>query len=93
MLAGTDGRKIAQELKSQEETKSLPIIMISAHKEYEKDAHSYGVDTFVAKPFSSAHLLGAHWKILIRLFEISGSVRFEQTESQVIHLSSRQKYL
>jgi CheY-like chemotaxis protein len=57
MLGAMDGREIAKELKDGEHTKSIPIIMISANHTMAKDIEQYGVDTFVPKPFSSAHLL------------------------------------
>ncbi len=57
MLAGLDGREIAKELKSKDETKAIPIIMISANHNMEKGIEAYGVNTFVSKPFSSRHLL------------------------------------
>jgi CheY-like chemotaxis protein len=57
MLAGLDGREIAKVLKTTAATKDIPIILISANQYMEKDIASYGIDTFVSKPFSSAHLL------------------------------------
>ena len=57
MLQNIDGRAIAKKIKSNKKTSSLPIIVISANQSYEKDIASYGVDTFIAKPFSSALLL------------------------------------
>lgn len=57
MLGTMDGREIARGLKSNDETKAIPIVMISANPNVAKDVYDYGVDTFVPKPFSSAYLL------------------------------------
>jgi DNA-binding response OmpR family regulator len=57
MLGAMDGREIARDLKSKDKTKHIPIVMISANHTMEKGITSYGVDTFVPKPFSSALLL------------------------------------
>ncbi|MCC2630652.1 MAG: response regulator [Candidatus Paceibacter sp.] len=57
MLAGLDGREIARELKHNAETANIPIILISANQYMGQDFATFGIDTFIAKPFSSAHLL------------------------------------
>jgi len=51
LLSGSDGRKIISQLKSQEETRRIPIILTSAHPSAEKEALAYGADDFLAKPF------------------------------------------
>lgn len=50
-LSGKDGREIAKYLKSQEETKHIPIIMFSAHPSAEETARASGANDFIAKPF------------------------------------------
>lgn len=57
LLSGKDGRLICQKLKSQEETKSIPIIMISAHPTARQSVAAVGADDFVAKPFDADELL------------------------------------
>ncbi|TMD77696.1 MAG: response regulator [Chloroflexi bacterium] len=64
LLSGKDGREIVKQLKSQEETKSIPIIMFSAHPSAEKTAREAGADDFVAKPFHIDFLLGVVAKYL-----------------------------
>ena len=64
LLSGKDGREIVKQLKSQEETKSIPIIMFSAHPSAEKTAREAGADDFVAKPFHIDHLLAVVAKYL-----------------------------
>src|SRR5579884_3220359 len=51
-LSGWSGRDICISLKSQEATRHLPIILISANNETEKIAHEAGADDFLAKPFN-----------------------------------------
>lgn len=50
LLAECDGRTLAKHLKSQEETKHIPIILFSAHVNAEA-LHACGADDFLAKPF------------------------------------------
>ena len=64
LLSGKDGREIVKQLKSQEETKSIPIIMFSAHPSAEKTARDAGADDFVAKPFHIDFLLAVVAKYL-----------------------------
>jgi DNA-binding response OmpR family regulator len=57
LLAGKDGRHICKQLKTEEKTKHIPIIMISAHPGANKSANEAGADDFVAKPFDITVLL------------------------------------
>ena len=58
MLGSKDGREIAQALKTDKETKKLPIIFISASSTMNAEvAKSYGVDDFIPKPFEIDDLL------------------------------------
>ncbi|MBI2074307.1 MAG: response regulator [Candidatus Levybacteria bacterium] len=50
-LSGQDGRKIAKYLKTQETTRNIPIVMISANHEPEKIARDVDANDFLAKPF------------------------------------------
>ena len=51
LLSGKDGREIVRSLKSQQETKSIPVIMFSAHPSAEATARQAGADDFLEKPF------------------------------------------
>lgn len=51
LLSGKDGRLICQKLKNQEDTKHIPIIMISAHPNARQSVAAVGADDFLAKPF------------------------------------------
>ena len=57
LLSGKDGREIVRHLKSQEETKHIPVIMFSAHPSAEETARNAGADDFLAKPFDIDVLL------------------------------------
>lgn len=56
-MSGTDGRDVCKQLKSQELTKDMPIIMISAGTELERSAKEAGADDFLEKPFDMEELL------------------------------------
>lgn len=56
-LSGENGEIIARELKSSQETKSLPIIIISANNETEAIAKASGAEAFLAKPFDIDELV------------------------------------
>jgi len=57
LLSGKDGREIVKYLKSQEETKHIPVIMLSAHPNAEPTARQAGAEDFLAKPFDIDVLL------------------------------------
>lgn len=56
-MSGEDGREICKHLKRQEETKKIPVILISASHDIKKSADYAGADDFIAKPFSMDELL------------------------------------
>lgn len=56
-LSGHDGGKIARTLKHKDNTKQIPIIMISANNETEKIAKEVHADGFLQKPFDIDDLL------------------------------------
>jgi len=56
-LSGQDGEKIAKSLKSRDETKHIPLIMMSANNETEKITETVGADGFLLKPFTIDELL------------------------------------
>ncbi len=57
LLSGNDGRDICRQLKSQQETKNIPVVMISAHPDAKKTTKDAGADEFLAKPFEIDELL------------------------------------
>ncbi|HEY0753149.1 MAG TPA: response regulator [Ktedonobacteraceae bacterium] len=58
LLSGMDGREICRSLKSQDRTRHIPIIFISAQPGAQKMASEAGADAFLAKPFALDDLLG-----------------------------------
>lgn len=56
-MSGVDGRDICKQLKSQEATKHIPVIMISAFTNLEKIIPDTGADGFLSKPFEMDELL------------------------------------
>ncbi|TWR25802.1 response regulator transcription factor [Mucilaginibacter pallidiroseus] len=56
-MSGEDGRDICKQLKAQDTTSSLPIIMISASRDIKSSAMEAGADDFLAKPFEMDELL------------------------------------
>lgn len=51
LLAGEDGREMCKRLKSDAQTKHIPIIMLSAHSDTGKIADDSGADDYLEKPF------------------------------------------
>lgn len=59
LMSGSDGRTICKELKADEETKTVPVMMISAHPAAREGAQEAGADGFLAKPFDANELLAS----------------------------------
>lgn len=57
LISGQDGRIICRKLKSNNETRHIPVIMFSAHPGAAAAIAEYGADDFIAKPFDVANLL------------------------------------
>ena len=57
LISGHDGRIICKQLKTNENTKHIPVIMFSAHPGAAATIGDYGADDFIAKPFDVAHLI------------------------------------
>lgn len=56
-LSGSSGIKIAQSLKENKKTASIPLILMSADSEIEKKTQDANADGFLAKPFNIDDLL------------------------------------
>jgi DNA-binding response OmpR family regulator len=56
-MSGIDGRDVCMRLKSDDETKQIPIILMSATKDIAKIAYNAGADDYISKPFQMDHLL------------------------------------
>jgi CheY-like chemotaxis protein len=57
VLSGRDGKEICRNFKSNELTKSIPIVLSSAHPSADKAAQEAGADGFLPKPFDSEDLI------------------------------------
>jgi DNA-binding response OmpR family regulator len=57
LLSGTDGRELCREIKLNEDFKSVPVIMVSAHPGAAENINNYGADDFISKPINTQVLL------------------------------------
>lgn len=57
LLSGMDGREIAEKLRKKDETREIPIVMISANPSAATDCVKRGANAFLAKPFEIDDLL------------------------------------
>lgn len=57
LMSGKDGRHICRNLKQNDLTKLIPVIMISAHPSAQQGALECGAEDFLAKPFEVEELL------------------------------------
>ena len=57
LLSGADGRKICTNIKENEKTRHIPVIMFSAHPSAADRISEYGADDFLSKPVNSDLLL------------------------------------
>jgi CheY-like chemotaxis protein len=51
LLSGEDGSEICQRLKSNKQTRHIPVILLSAHAGLWETAERCGANDFLAKPF------------------------------------------
>lgn len=64
-MSGSDGRELCKKLKSEERTKHIPVILISASNDLKHSAEIAGADDFLAKPFEIDMLLAKIEKALL----------------------------
>lgn len=57
LMSGSDGREVAQELRSQERLKNTPMFFVSANIAIEKRAQEAQVNGFLRKPFNIDDLI------------------------------------
>jgi two-component system, sensor histidine kinase ChiS len=67
-LPGIDGYRICRILRSQEETRTIPIAFFSAGTQQDEiqKCFSVGADDFIVKPFSGKELVEKIWRILMK---------------------------
>lgn len=56
-LAGNDGRKICDRLKTNKKTKKVPVIMVSAYADREETLDVCDAEDFISKPFDIGELI------------------------------------
>jgi DNA-binding response OmpR family regulator len=56
LISGTDGRHLCRQLKQDNSTKDIPVIMISAHPSARRGALKCGAEDFLEKPFETTEL-------------------------------------
>ncbi|MGN7788021.1 response regulator [Niabella sp. 22666] len=56
-MGGTDGRHICKQLKADQETHHIPVILMSANSDIRAIAEESGADGFIAKPFEIDDLI------------------------------------
>ncbi len=56
-LSGISGQQLCRQIKQQETTHSIPIILLSAHKDIQRIAREAGADDFLVKPFEMEAVL------------------------------------
>jgi len=83
MMPKLDGYQVCERLKKNNETKFIPIIMITALKELKDKIRSLeaGADDFITKPFENVELL-ARVKSLLRLKEYHDEIERQNSELQ-----------
>ena len=65
LLSGEDGHEICKQLKHDQSTAHIPIVMLSAHSDASKLADVSGADDFLEKPFDVDVLIETVEKHLI----------------------------
>ena len=76
MLPVMDGWQVCRELRADEQTRHIPIIIVSARKEVEDLVMglNLGADDYIAKPFSTRELLARVRAVLRRKMQQSSDV-------------------
>jgi two-component system alkaline phosphatase synthesis response regulator PhoP len=67
-LPGLDGYRICKILRSQEETRDIPVAFFSAGTQTDEIQRCFicGADDFIVKPFSANELVQKIWRILMK---------------------------
>jgi len=56
-MSGSDGSEICRDLKSKDETKDIPVVLISANRNLLEIAKDCGADDFISKPFDIKEII------------------------------------
>jgi two-component system phosphate regulon response regulator PhoB len=90
MLPGVSGIEFARELKRDENTRDLPIIMVTARAEEEERVKglNLGCDDYVVKPFSSSELV-ARVRAVLRRTVPGGETQRIEVDGLVVDAGSQ----
>lgn len=71
-LPGLDGYRVCRILRTQDETRDIPIAFFSAASQNDEIQRSFacGADDFVIKPFSGRELVEKIWRVLMKKKEV-----------------------
>src|SRR6476659_6687589 len=58
MMPGMSGWQVIGALKASPQTRSIPIVLLSARRDLPATAQELGIETFLAKPFDIDELIG-----------------------------------
>lgn len=58
LMSGVDGRVLCKNLKTDEKTRNIKIMMVSAHPDAEIRSREAGADDFLPKPFGIDEFVG-----------------------------------
>ena len=64
LLSGIDGRHISKQLKSNDQTRNIPVILITANPDIAKNIGTSGADDFLEKPFTKDELISKIEKLV-----------------------------
>jgi two-component system alkaline phosphatase synthesis response regulator PhoP len=97
MLPGMDGLDVCRKLRSMDETKNIPIIMLTAKgEEFDRVLGlEMGADDYITKPFSVRELVARIKAVLRRSYyepEVQNETGTIQIKDIVIHLNKREVY-
>lgn len=56
-MSGSDGRHICRQLKTNEATRTIPVVLMSANSDLQAIAREAGADGYIAKPFEIEDLI------------------------------------
>ncbi len=64
LLSGVNGSEICKELKTNELTRNIPVLLLSAHSSVEQTARDCKAEDFLSKPFNIDALIGKVKKLI-----------------------------
>lgn len=64
-MSGANGLDICKQIKQNQRTKNIPVILFSANQDIRQSTKEAGANDFIAKPFNIAELLGKIEKNLV----------------------------